>query len=76
MYNNYIIILVLVVLVYFYTLYNREHFMPMDTFEIRYPHLIEQRYSYNDSPTETHDSIIYPYAKLSELPVAYDPTMI
>lgn len=70
------ILLILIIIAYIINLYDNEHFMPMDTFETRMPHLVGQRYSYNDTPTIYHDSIIYPYAKLSELPINYDPSLL
>ena len=70
-----IIILVIITLLYYFSL---EHFMPMDTFETRMPCLVKQRYSYDDRPRPlSNNSIIYPeYARLFELPINYDPTIL
>lgn len=70
-----LVFLVLITLVYFINLFNTENFMPMQTFEERFPCLVNQRYSYDDR-LRGSDNIIYPYAKLSELPINYDPSMI
>jgi len=70
-----LVILVLIIFVYIIDLFSHENFMPMQTFEQRFPGLVDQRYSYDDRP-RVSTNIIYPYAKLSELPINYDPSMI
>lgn len=72
-----VILLSFLIIVYFLTL-QKEHFMPMDTFETRMPCLINERYAYDDKPRpESNYAIInQEYANLYELPISYDPTKL